>query len=459
MKKLIIFLLILVTVFSLKSQIIEDWTTPVALTDSSSFNSNPVVAVFPYDNPELYMFYEKGLINRQIWWKKISEPMSDEQMLIGGWPEVDYRNPQIILYNFLIIECNVFGNYDLFGVKFDENGLAGDIFRLTNTEFNENAFFGNTDYSNLCCWESGGNIYAAESQISQDTIEFTDLEIIDSGDCYDPVCQENYIAWRKIENNESHIYYSEKSWQTNQWTEPAPIIDTGNNINLSRSITIQEFGGGYNLCWQAENKIYFSELYGSYISTPEIPGVENYYEPTAYNMVWLVDFFSNIYSFAGETESVRDIYIADEYVSGYVLNITDDSNINKNPRLFNGRGDYSYHEIINIWQTEVNGFDVLFSSFAMYNVVIGKIDENKTFQLSISPNPVGTDQNIIIDSPENISVKSVNIYSVSGNLIKQKEFSPQNNGYEFSLNEQLPGLYFIRIQTSHGVIVRKLIKI
>ena len=202
MKKSILILSILLFALSAKPQLIGEWSLPVALTDSISKNANPVVAVYPNDDSELYMFYEKGEEPfRQIWWKKISEPMSEEQMFLGAWPEVDYRNPQILLYNFLIFECNVSGNYDFFGVKFDENGLAGDIFQLTNTEFEERDLFPYTnDYSNLCCWVRGGNVYIAKPQQSQDSLILADSELIDSGDCYDPVCQENYIAWRKVEN-------------------------------------------------------------------------------------------------------------------------------------------------------------------------------------------------------------------------------------------------------------------
>lgn len=64
MKKLIVILSILLFAFSLKSQIIEDWTPAVALTDSLSFNSNPVVVVL-VDNSssEVFMIYEKGGLN------------------------------------------------------------------------------------------------------------------------------------------------------------------------------------------------------------------------------------------------------------------------------------------------------------------------------------------------------------------------------------------------------------
>ncbi|MCD4731955.1 MAG: T9SS type A sorting domain-containing protein, partial [Bacteroidales bacterium] len=358
-----------------------------------------------------------------------------------------------------------FENYDLFGVKFDENGLAGDIFRLTNTESNESALFGYMDYySNLCCWVSEGNIYTAELQVSQDTLKFTDIEIIDSGDCYNPVCQEHYIAWRKVENNESHIYYSEKNWSTNQWSYPAAIIDTGNNINLALSISVPELSGwGYNLCWQAEDKIYFSDLDGDNIYSPEIPGIEKYYEPTAFNMIWLTDYISDLYSFAGGTESQRDIYIVDEDVSNYVLNITDDPYINKNPRLFIGRNVYGYddYEIIIIWQTEINGYDVLYSSYALYNVVIGSIDDSKMSQLDIYPNPVTSIAKIKINlTRQNNEQVSISILNNQGKKVDEirVERNPSN---EININwnkGDLPGgIYYLVIKTEKEQISEKFI--
>lgn len=469
MKKPILILLILSFAFSPKSQIVEDWAIPVALTDSIENNSNPIVIVLQ-DNgvDELYMFYNKyDEPYREIWWRKISEPMSEEQMFLGVWPEVDYRNPQILLNNFLIFECNVYGNYDLFGARFNENGLLGDIFQITNTENDENSFFIiNSYYTNTCCWESEGNILTAELEQSQDTLKLEDIEIIDSGDCFDPVCQENYIVWRKVENNESHIYYSEKNWSTNQWSDPEAIIDTGNNINQSLSIApIPEFEEGYNLCWQSDNKIYFSDLHGNYIYSPTIPGVENYYEPTAYNYMFITDNFPGFYSFAGETASTRDIYIMDDYVSSNILKITDDSQLNKNPRLFTGRNTYGYdhYEIVNIWQTEINGYDVLYCSYAVYNVVIGGMNENQLPQLNIYPNPFTESLNIDF-LPSELEMVNLEIYTLNGERILSREIDGQKNTLRsISWNPKKDwkslsqGVYFVKLTQGKSSIVRKVV--
>lgn len=380
-------------------------------------------------------------------------------MLIGGWPEVDYRNPQIWYDCFLIFECNVYGNYDIFGVKFDVNGLAGDAFQLTDTEYDENTFFCIGDYLGQCCWESQGSIIAAELQISQDTLKFAELETIDSVNCFEPVCRDNYIAWRKVENNESHIYYSKKNYPDYQWSVPDTIIQTNDNLNLS--ISNSNGMEGYTICWQASDKIYFTDTWWGYnpqISSPEIPGIEKYYEPTAFNIDMILDELPNLYSFSGQTATSRDIYVADEFFSVYVLNITNDSLVNKNPMLFFGRVVWPNFEVINIWQTEIDGNDVLYMSSAWYLATAG-VDEGELVDLNISPNPVGENQNITINSPENIFIKDVQVFSCTGYVVQEKVFNSQSHQFEIDLNNALPGVYFIKIQTSRGETVREIIKL
>ena len=204
--------------------------------------------------------------------------------------------------------------------------------------------------------------------------------------------------------------------------------------------------------------IYFSNLSGSYISYPEIPDVEKYYEPTEFDVDWITDYILGFYSFAGETENQRDIYIVDQVASNYVLNITNDPYVDKNPRFFAGRGQWNYKEVLNIWQTEINGHDVLYSSKARYNLVIGNIEKNKKSLLNISPNPVSGNQSIIIHSPENVLIKSLQVFSCLGNIVLEKTFNSQSLRYEIDLDNALPGIYFIKIQTSQGETVRKIIK-
>jgi len=458
MKSKFIFFTLMLFTFHLEAQIMSSWSTPIALTDSTSNSSNPVIVVW---DDEVYMIYNKyNEPYRQIWWRKISEPMSEEQMLVGGWPEVDYRNPHIFFNSFLVCEMNPEGQYDLFGFRIDTSGILGSGFQITNTGYDENCFTGYySNYEDLCCWESEGIIYVAELQIVEDTLIFTDIEIIDTGYCHEPVVQENYIAWRKIENNESHIYYSEKEWPYYQWSYPEAIVDTGDNINLSLSIAAPEtYSWKRNLCWEANNMIYLSSY------CPVIPEVEKYHDPTAFDIAWLTDNYYGVYSFVGETGSISDIYIVDEVASNYVVNITDDSIIDKNPRFFIGRPMYEYstdYEIINIWQKEINGKDVLYFSYALYDVVIDNIGENVITHLNIMPNPVSGESyiQIILSEvlPEDISISILNNQGHKMDEIRVEG----NNSVEFRINwnkGDLPaGIYYILVRNEGKSIIKKFI--
>jgi len=463
MKTAIHFIAMILYTLPLYSQIIGSWSSPTALTDSTSDNSNPVLIV--WEN-EVYMIYNKySEPNREIWWRKISEPMSEEEMLVGGWPEVDYRNPQIV-NNFLVCEINLLGQYDLFGFRIDTSGLLDSGFQITNTEYDENAFNGyNSFYPGICCWESEGNIYVAEPQVIQDTLILADITLIDSVNCSDPVCLPGYVAWQKIENNESHIYYSENVWPNYQWSDPEIIVDTGNNINLSLSINVPEIGGEWYLWWEANNKIYFSDVFGgNWYYSPEIPGVENYHEPTAFEISYLTDNYYGVYSFVGETGTVSDIYIVDEQASNYILNITNDTNPDKNPRFFIGRKMYeysNYYEILNIWQKEINGNDVLYFSSAWYNLVIGNVDDKEMIHVNIFPNPVSKGSSIQISFSESIAEDySISILNNQGQKVDNIRVERKKSNIitiNWEISDLLVGIYYLVIETKNETFVEKFI--
>ena len=466
MKKLTFLISILVFPIILYSQVYEDWSAPVALTDTQSYNANPAIVNIPeYENGDTFMFYEKKgspEANRQIWWRRISDDMSDEHMFLGAWPEVDYRNPQVLYNNFLLFECNVFGNYDLFGVEFNETGIIGNTFQLTNTEYDENSLYTDISWNPTLCWESEGNILVANITQSQDTLILSDVEVIDSGDCYDPVCKYQYVAWQKLINNESHIYYSEKTYPLYQWSEPDTVYATDNNINLDISRSL--FMEGWGICWENSDKIYFAESGGinPYISTPELPGIEKSFEPTAFNLVFIVDYLPELYSFAGEINNARDIYIVDQMFSSDPINITEDQYINKNPELFGGRVFSYFYEVIDIWQTEINGYDVLFKSQATY--LIGDVKEqnsDNSFNMKFFPNPFHEKTMLSFYSSTNEAVE-INIYDSFG----KKHYETKINNVQHGLNEftwnpdkdLATGLYYVEIRQGAKSEVTKAIQ-
>jgi len=460
MKKAIIILSIIFITISVKSQFYSSWTEPMALTDSSSFNSNPeLTSTVENTWQSVFMFYEKrqspeGL--SQIWWKEISDTLAEEQLFIEGLPEFDYRNPKVLTNDILVYESNISGNYDLYGVKFDEFGTIGNSFQLTDTEYDETSFFGENYWLPYCCWESNGDIIIADIEYSpqQDSLQFINLITIDSGNCLNPSIVWNFITWRKIEDNESHIYSSSFEWPANEWSGPDTITEANNNINLS--VARSNWDGGESFCWESSNKIYLRSKNGTQQEfSPDFSGIDNYHDPTSYNIHFFSKDLPEIYSFVGETNSITNIYIQEANYYYDPIKITNDTLVQKKPRLLTGRhfdGGFDAH---NIWQTAINGYDVLFDSYRSY--ITAGIKEHNNTLLTISPNPVSNNQNIKISSPDNISIYSAQIYSVSGELILKTDFNSKSQQHEIDLKNALPGVYFIKIQTSQGESVKKLI--
>ncbi|NOX46621.1 MAG: T9SS type A sorting domain-containing protein [Chlorobi bacterium] len=120
-------------------------------------------------------------------------------------------------------------------------------------------------------------------------------------------------------------------------------------------------------------------------------------------------------------------------------------------------GEYGYYyDVFDIWQTEIEGYDVLFLSKASY--VFGAIKENSAIHLDISPNPISSNQNIRIHTSEDISIYTAQVYSAKGNLILKTDLNPHIHKYEINLGNTKAGVYILKIQTSKGIVVRKLIK-
>ncbi len=223
-------------------------------------------------------------------------------------------------------------------------------------------------------------------------------------------------------------------------------------------------GGGYVLCWQSQDKIHFSYTWGPnlYISTPELPGIEKYYEPTAFHLILLTESIPELYSFAGEAGSSRNIYLIDNMFSGEVLNISNDDHINKNPRLFSGHLNWPYYEIINVWQKEIEGVDVLFESHAWY-MATGNIDDEKSVELNIYPNPFTETLNIELMNVQT-DVTLLEIFSISGEKLFCREIQNQaNTSQSISWNpisdgvNLSEGIYLVKFTQGRSSVVRKVV--
>ena len=165
MKKFTIIILFLSIPVFLNAQFCE-WTDPVALTDSVSFNTNPnIIITDDYYSGDVFMFYEKKWnedSQKQIYMRNITS-MADEQLAIGDGI-FEFRNPQLYITGysncryFLIYESDLTGNFDLYGIEFFEDATFSVPFRLTETDYDENSCYINNDYYYNVVWETNEQI-------------------------------------------------------------------------------------------------------------------------------------------------------------------------------------------------------------------------------------------------------------------------------------------------------------
>ncbi len=455
---------ILLFVSSIASAQWNQWSAPVRLTDTTSFNSNPAVAVIgDYEGPVI-MYYEKKFSPdspKQIWMRKISDPFGPETAIFAN-DSIEYKNPIILWSNMLLFESNAEGNFNIYGAEFDEAGNFEESFQLTDTPGDEINVYSSSE-SGCCCWEYDGNIIISQMDYYGDSVHFTEIDTLDSGDCHNPVCIDNYAAWLKIENNESHVYLSKKVYPFTQWSDPETVMNIGDNLNLSISGSL--FFEGRTLCWEnADSLLFYDLFYPEPIWSPHFDGIEKCQQPSAFDLYLITDNLWGIFSFVGKNANLSDIYIYDPMYTVDPVNVTNDTEINSNPILFAGRFYDYYYEVLNIWQTQVNGFEALYKSDAYY--LLGSVAENNSankLSLQVSPNPFSDEIKFEFNLPGTLPY-TLEIFNISGEKIIQMITSSGSSGNQsltwnphkegISLHD---GIYFVKLTQGENSTVRKVI--
>jgi len=462
MKKLSVVLLAMMLFGNLvQAQYIQGWSEPLRLTDTISFNTNPVIALSEeYYSGDLLLIYEKQISlesPKQIWMRNFTGPNNGQEIALLANETISYRNPKILYNNFLIYESNLNGNFDIYGVEFDESGIIGESFQLTNTSGDEKSLYISSDgyESGLTCWEYEGKIIVSEIISNSGMLQMTAIDTLDAGDCHDPVCKYGYVAWRKVENNESHLFFSSKWWPAIQWSEPDTVFVVGNNINLRIANSNFE---SYTLCWENADSILFLSnfYYPEPIVSPHFDGIEQFHQPTAYDLGFVTDYYPELYSFVGKVDDQTDIYIFDGVNSANPFNITNDTRINSNPILYSGRSNYGFEtnamEVIEVWQTQINGYEVLFKSDAIY--FLGAIPENSNSsfcKITITPNPAKEIVNFEFGNIQSLQQAQLRCYDVFGNLLHSESVAQGQKRVVLDISSWLSGMYVAIVYSNGGV--------
>jgi hypothetical protein len=467
-------LLFLVTVISsfVSAQSYPSWTEPVAFTDSLTINSNPAVLTIPENSLDVFCFYEKKLSpgqSTQIWYRNIYT-MEEEQLLLMADNSI-YQNPQVLITSyyggryFVFCESNISGNFEIYAMEFFEDGAFGDPIQLTNTEEDETSFYiSESVYGNGACWKIEDSIQFANIVISNDVIHFGEIKTVDSGGCFDPICSENMVFYRKIVNDSSHLYFSKFNSITNLWSEPDTIFATGNNINLKMGKYTEWYYEDESICWENNGKVIGWDAGSEEIILLDFPGVTGCFEPSYLTFILITDNFPSpaVFTFcSGEGEN-REIFTSMDYYSE-PQNLSNNNYSDSQPRMFYGQIFSYYLNAINIWQTLKNNNSVLYMS----QISIGFGGEKEKpgnsgnrIMIYTSPNPFKELLNIEYYLSNSIEV-SIDIYSLSGNHIDHintKNHSDGWNTHAWNPADELPaGIYFVVLTQRNERAVRKVI--
>ena len=468
MKKLVLLSVAIILSGIIQAQY-ELWSDPVVLTDSLSYNSDPAVLVLSNSS---YMFYEKkwdSISQSMIYYRDI-ENMTDEQVLLSN-ESFEYRNPHLFdayfspYSDFLIYESDEDGNFDIYAMEILDTGVFGNITKLTETTSDENStsiVYNNYQYS--LCWESNNNIYIAKLTMQSDSLILDYTTLIDSNNCFDPVCTNTFVAYRRIEEDSSHIYYAEIDSLPSYWSNPVPVDTNGNNLNLS--IFQNEFSGNNgSLFWEKDGTIM---CYHYEINQIEIPGsqITEVHQPNAFLYTPPVKSIPESFiTFISNIDGNQDVFAFYNCEYNEPSNLSNNNAQNSNPKFFVGweTGVLCEIYLLDIWESQTisGGTTLNISKTPMW--VCGGIDDNNANSsglLKFSPNPFSGKTNIEFYQTEGKPV-SIDVYSIYGSKITGFEIPSPEYGWNTLIwnpeKKLAKGVYSIMLRQGNYKEVKKII--
>lgn len=83
------------------------------------------------------------------------------------------------------------------------------------------------------------------------------------------------------------------------------------------------------------------------------------------------------------------------------------------------------------------------------------VDQNESVTLTLFPNP--TSDQVYLQG-NNLNIRSVSVYSISGQLIQSESYQQSAEQYSISLKTLPQGMYLLKFQTSEGTFTRRVMK-
>ena len=203
MKKLFLTFSILFVLNGAHAQAVGDWSAPIALTDTLSFNTHQNLL-----SGTTMLFFEKRadtISPAAIYMKNVGSTQGEIPVLSND--TIEYRNPKPLDMGYylnpnyyLLFESNENGNFDLYAMPFYEDYTFGAPYPILVSSDDETDLCLNTgsmQNGRRATWLSNDIVYTASIVLTNDSLQFAGIEMIDSGNCFHPVCTYNQVFWQK----------------------------------------------------------------------------------------------------------------------------------------------------------------------------------------------------------------------------------------------------------------------
>ncbi len=421
---------------------VYEWGPTFPITDSLTFNSNPVGWWLSY-NQELAILYEKKMCdtcNTDIWFRNLTTMDPETPLLTNN--EVHY-NPVFIsgyaneFLGFVIYLSNGGGDTNIFVTKIENDLTHSNTTQLTFTNTTKsNLIISQNSYIKHLGWIEDSCVWTALPVIENNQITLSEITKLDSlRNTSVVIGLDNAYFQRKV-GDSLHIFGRKYEYDivngSGYWNETYPVKTSGNNTDLT--VDKSEFSFVDELIWLTNNQVHgysYSNYSGGFefvLNTCNLPNIQH----PSYIMWDLVvkdEWMPHVLLYATGEGNNAEIYGSfSEYGnSPDTTNLTNDGLLDSNPNLFWGEydGTMSFW-IYGVWQSHRNDHVALYGS-KFLGFIEGGVDEHPDTGITVSvhPNPFVSEVQINLSSISGEEIL-VSVYSLSGKPVWQHTIPADN---------------------------------
>ena len=416
MKNLTILQILLFSTFSLFAQVEWEWSTPKALSDSSSNNQNAIFMSMRF-SPTVLWEKEINLNTTALCLKSIRNTSDIEHIILqkegvkytqpAGYEGTWFYEPdeKIIVFNAEDENTTKLQYITII------DGVISDPINIAEHECSSNSINLNADYltwlNDSCVWISEYNPNSHSFGIAEKLIQ---------GGVYSPRTNGYHLLTYLKKNGDNTEKVSKRFNKfENDW-----VLSTEDSTSFEGElgeldITNQEwFSNGW--CAEVNTGIYEGDIILiDNLETQYLTSDFQLIEPDVDGVPLFVDNF-NAYSFftcVSDSLGQYEVYAFNPY-GAYFNNVSKYEGADRNPAFFTTFYDGNTARLYLIWESVRQGYKTLYYSYLDYTIE-SNFQADPKINISISPNPLTSQTTITFPVMQNPVVK---IYSMQGKEIR-----------------------------------------